>query len=52
MSQERPNVPLNRAKKVSSTAELMKEKTKIPGPSDFKNMDPYKPKIFGHYHSN
>lgn len=30
-------------------AELMEFKKKIPGPSDFKNMDPYKPKISGFY---
>lgn len=40
---------MNRAKKVTSMAELMEFKKKIPGPSDFKNMDPYKPKISGFY---
>lgn len=48
-STERPNLALPRAKKVTSMQELMDEKKKIPGPSNYKNMDPYKPKIFGFY---
>lgn len=49
MSKERPNLGLPRAKRMTFTSEIMTEKKKIPGPSDFKKMDPYKPKIFGFY---
>lgn len=50
-SKERPNVAMNKAKKVSCTAELMAFKKKIPGPSDLKNMDPIssKPRTSGFY---
>ena len=48
-SKMRPNVSMNKAKKITSLAELMEQKKKIPGPSDFKNMDPYKPKAPGFY---
>ena len=51
-SMERPNVALTRAKKISILDELITAKKKVPGCTDYKKLDPFKPKIFGHYNSS
>ena len=49
MSRERPNLAMPKAKRVTSTEDLIVAKKKIPGPDFYKNTDPIKPKILGFY---
>jgi len=49
MSVSRPNLAMPKAKRVSSTEELIAAKKKIPGPSHYKDLDKQKPKILGFY---